>query len=497
MMELLKEKAQKSGDKVTFLNMESTKNDMEIKGITADSRKVKNGWLFAVLKGSKDKGNIYIESALKEGAAIILSDTPIEYSNIPQIQSSNPRRTFAQIAALFYKKQPQTCIAVTGTNGKSSIVHFTKELWENIGLKAASLGTLGQQATGLPNVESLSTPAPSALHKMLSDVANEGIEHLALEASSHGLDQHRLSGVTLTAAAFTNLTRDHLDYHGDMPHYLKSKLKLFTEILPENGTAILNADEDSFRDFQKAALSRGQKIISYGYKSDDIKILKTTPLAEGMKIELSVYGEKYQLKTSLIGSFQAHNAAAALGLVLADIDKSQYEDAIKAIEKLTSVSGRMEKAVTAPNGAIAYIDYAHTDAAMQSAMKALRPHCPKRLICVFGAGGNRDKGKRPLMGKAAIDCADYVIITDDNSRDEEPAQIRKDILKGCDVENNSHRIIEVDGRANGIKAAFKEAQPEDVIFIAGKGHETSLMIKGVKHEFDDRIEAIKAAKEMP
>ncbi len=449
----------------------------KITGVSLDSRNVKKGHLFAALSGSRSNGVEYIDAAIRNGATYILAPTGTpKPQGVELIESDNPRRDLALIAAAFYKKQPAHIIAVTGTNGKTSIVHFTQQLWQAQNLKAASLGTLGRCADGVCIGGNMTTPDTITLMAQLADLAAAGITHLAMEASSHGLDQYRLDGVKLEAAAFTNLSHDHLDYHSDMQDYFTAKSRLFSEVLPADGLAVLNADDPHFEQLKQIADQRGQKLISYGFAGEDLKILKADPLPHGQHLTLDIYGDRVEIDLPLVGAFQALNALAAFALAGGDI---------KALENLKGAPGRLQHV-----GRGVYVDYAHTPNALEEVLKALRPHTQGQLICVMGCGGDRDAAKRPVMGRIASELADMVIVTDDNPRSEDPATIRAEILTAA------KDAQDIPDRAQAIRTAIANKQDGDVVVIAGKGHEQGQIFADHTDPFNDTEEAQKAIKEL-
>lgn len=456
--------------------------DPEIAGLTADSRDVRPGWLFAALPGAQQDGRAFIEQAIAQGAAAILSLPGTEgrvMDRASLIADNEPRRRLARMAAKFYEVQPETVVAVTGTNGKTSVAEFTRQIWERLGKRSGSLGTLGVVLDNGPEGPSLTTPDPVRLHQLLSDLAKRGISNLAMEASSHGLDQCRLDGVRLSAVAFTNLTRDHLDYHGSMSAYRSAKLRLFDRVMGPDGTAVLNADSEAFEVFANTAKAGYQKIISYGMAANaDIRLISRAPRATGQHLELSVFGTPYAIDLPLIGDFQAWNVLAALGLAIAT--GSPVAQAVDALATLSGVRGRMELAATLENGAAVYVDFAHTPDALETVLSAIRPHVDGALWCVYGCGGDRDPGKRPMMAERVAAFADRPVLTDDNPRSEDPAEIRRQALAGAPTVTE-----EIGGRAEAIHSAVARLGPGDVLVIAGKGHESGQEIKGVKHPFDD------------
>ncbi len=464
--------------------------DPEIGGLTADSRQVKPGDLFAALPGNRVDGRDFIADALKRGASAVLAPmgTGLGDATVTLITDTNPRRRFAQAAARFYARQPETVVAVTGTNGKTSVANFTRQIWTALGLPAASLGTLGLNAPGRIIPGSMTTPDPVTLHRTLGELAQHGVTHAAMEASSHGLDQFRLDGVTIAAAAFTNLTRDHLDYHADMDAYWTAKRRLFTEVMPPRRTAVINADSPYAADLIAQCRLQGHRIITYGEVGEAIRVMHIAPTAQGQDIELSVMGTPRRMRLPLAGTFQAANALCSLGLVIGtggDLDKS-----LAALERLEGVPGRLQSVAATKKGAAIYVDYAHTPDALATVLKALRPHAAGRLVVVFGCGGDRDPGKRPEMGRIAADMADAVIVTDDNPRGEDPAAIRAAVMKGCP------NAREIGDRREAIQTAVRELGTGDVLLLAGKGHESGQIIKDKTLPFDDAVEARRAVTEL-
>jgi len=457
--------------------------DPDILGLTADSRTVRPGYLFAALAGARADGRSYLADALKRGAAAVLAaadEAPAGLA-VPVIADPNPRRLLALMAARFHAPQPKTVAAVTGTNGKTSIAVFARQLWTAQGFKAASIGTIGLVAPGIERAGSLTTPDPVELHRELQTLARTGVDHLALEASSHGLEQFRLDGVDLAAAAFTNLTRDHLDYHGDMAHYFAAKKRLFAELLPAGGAAVINADIPEAPELIALAKSRGHKLATYGTAANaTLRLLSVRPTEPGLAVEIVANGVRRALTLPLIGDFQAMNALAALGLALAT--GVTLDVALDALAKLQGAPGRMEIVARHPSGGPAIVDYAHTPDALEAALTALRPHAQKRLIVVFGAGGDRDAGKRPLMGAIAERLADIAIVTDDNPRSEDAALIRRAILASCP------KGREIGDRREAIRAGAKLMSAGDLLLVAGKGHETGQIAGGKTLPFNDKDE---------
>ena len=466
--------------------------DPEIVGLTADSRQVKPGFLFAALRGVQRDGRAFAGAAVANGAVAILTDDPAALALDPDIRrriaivtDDNPQRRLALLAARFYPRQPHTIAAVTGTNGKTSVAHFTREIWAGLGYEAASLGTLGLVSPAGRRPGALTTPDPVGLHRDLSELAQGGIEHVVIEASSHGLAQFRLDGVAFAAAGFTNLTRDHLDYHGNMESYRAAKERLFTTLLAPEGPAILNADSPEFARLAALCREAGHRVIAYGCAPGaELRILDRRPRPFGQNITTELFGERHAIDLPLVGDFQAMNALAALGLVVAT--GTALDAALAALPRLSGVPGRLQRVGESATGAPVFVDYAHTPDALASVLAALRPHAEGRLVVVFGAGGDRDRGKRALMGRVAAELADLVYVTDDNPRGEKPPEIRRAILAAAP------RAIEIGDRRQAIAAAIAELRRGDLLVIAGKGHETGQIVGDKILPFDDVIVAREA-----
>jgi UDP-N-acetylmuramoyl-L-alanyl-D-glutamate--2,6-diaminopimelate ligase len=454
--------------------------DVEIAGLTADSRQVAPGFLFAALPGAQADGRDYVPAALKAGAAALLLPEGSRLAvpaEVAVLTTANPRRALALMAARFAGAQPKIVVAVTGTAGKTSTTVFARQLWSLLGHRAGSLGTIGVFAPGYERGESLTTPDPVELHRMLADLARAGVDHLAIEASSHGLDQNRLDGVQLAAAAFTNLSRDHLDYHPTMEAYLAAKLRLFDELLPAGAAAIVNADIEPAARVVEIAQRRGHRLIRFGRQGVEIRLLKQTPGATGQTLSLEVLGKPCEVTFPVVGLFQAENLLAALGLVIGA--GADPEKAVGMICRLTGVHGRIEHVATTPSGAAIFVDYAHKPGGLEAVLNALRPHAAGKLVVLFGCGGDRDAGKRPQMGEIATRLADKVIVTDDNPRTEDPATIRAAILAAAPG------ATEIGDRARAIRETIGGLAAGDLLVIAGKGHETYQIIGKTKHPFDD------------
>ena len=478
---------------LTEVNAAAIPPDLEIAGVGADSRTVAPGFLFAALPGAKTDGRAFIKDAIARGAVAVLA--PLEgqpfspEADAVRLRAANPRRAYALLAARFFARQPATVVAVTGTNGKTSTVHFLRQIWTQLGLRAASIGTLGVVGAGGETLRAggLTTPDPAELHRALKDLAEAGIENLALEASSHGLDQYRLDGVRLKAAAFTNLTRDHLDYHRDMAAYLAAKRRLFAELLPEAAVAVVHLGAPGADEILDACRARRLKIVTYGGGGADVALRASSPTPGGQRLDLSLFGTQRAVEFPLVGGFQAENAVAALALALAC--GAIEARAADALGRLASVPGRLEKAGALRSGAAVYVDYAHTPDALANVLAALRPHARGKLALVFGCGGERDPGKRSEMGRIAVRLADAVIVTDDNPRGEDAAAIRRAILAACPG------AAEIADRREAIRAAVARLKAGDVLVLAGKGHERVQIVGTESRPFDDAAEARAALSE--
>jgi len=458
---------------------------IEIAGITADSRKVKPGFLFVAIAGAKADGAHFAKQAVSAGTVAIAAEQRPDGlpANVAFVTVSNARHALSLAAAKFFARQPTTIAAVTGTSGKTSVAAFTRQIWTALGLQAASIGTVGVVSPKGETYGSLTTPDPVELHRTLDQLAGEGVTHLALEASSHGLDQHRLDGVRIAAGAFTNLSRDHLDYHQTIEDYLAAKLRLFEELIVPNGTAVIDVDDCYAGQVVEAAKMRGLKIMTVGEKGEDIKLLGGAIDGFAQTVSIARGGTTYKVKLPLVGGFQVQNAAVAAGLAIAT--GSEPARVVASLEKLTGAKGRLELAGT-HNGAPIFIDYAHKPDALAKALQALRPYVSGKLVVVFGAGGDRDIGKRPIMGRIAADNADRVIVTDDNPRSENPAAIRAAILA------EAKGAAEIGDRAEAIRKSIADLKSGDVLLIAGKGHETGQIIGDRIVPFSDH-EAVAAA----
>jgi UDP-N-acetylmuramoyl-L-alanyl-D-glutamate--2,6-diaminopimelate ligase len=456
-----------------------------VTGLTADSRAVRPGTLFAALPGSQADGRAFIPQAVAAGAAAVLAPAgtawPDSAAPVPLIQAADPRRALAKLAAAFHGAQPALLVAVTGTNGKTSTVDFLRQLWTLAGHGAASLGTLGLVAPGFPPGPSLTTPDPVALHATLSALAAAGIGRAAMEASSHGIEQRRLDGARLAAAGFSNLTRDHLDYHGTMAAYRAAKLRLFDTLLSAGAPAVVNADmeAETLAALRAIAAARGLRLLTVGEAGEAVRLIAQRPRPDGQELEVEFLGTRATLAVALPGRFQADNLLMAAALAAAT--GTEPARVLALLPRLAGVRGRMELAARLPNGAAVYVDYAHTPDALERLLAALRPHVAPgaKLHVLFGAGGDRDPGKRPLMGAACAAHADVCWVTDDNPRSEDPAAIRRAVLAACPGG------IDAGERAGAIARALSALRPGDVLAVAGKGHESGQTIGGVTHPFDD------------
>jgi len=464
----------------------------EFSGLASDSREVKPGYLFAALAGSKMNGAAFIAEAVKRGATAVLGRPDIEGAvrafNVRFISDENPRRRLAREAARFFGAQPNTIAAVTGTKGKSSIVSFIREIWTALGRPAASLGTVGVVTADGEIPLKNTTPGPIEVQRLLAKLKHDGIDHLAIEASSHGLDQYRIDGAEIAAVGFTNITRDHMDYHPGFEHYLSAKLRLFSEVVRDGGIAVVNADAAHAGRFIAAAKARSLKLMTVGEQGETIRLVSRAGRIDGQTLGIVYEGRDYTVDLPLAGNFQASNALVAAALVI-----GLGGDAAKvfaALEHLKGAPGRLEKVAIAASGAPIYVDYAHTPDSLDQVLKAVRPHVTGKLHVIFGCGGDRDKGKRPLMGEAAAANADVVIVTDDNPRTEDAAAIRKEALAGCPTAR------EIGDRAQAIFDGIAALKSGDMLIIAGKGHETGQTVGSVTHPFSDRDQAIRAAQDL-
>jgi UDP-N-acetylmuramoyl-L-alanyl-D-glutamate--2,6-diaminopimelate ligase len=458
--------------------------EVAVSGLAIDSRQVKRGDLFFALAGAKTDGGKFIDQAIANGAfAIVGEQQPALATRVPFIKARNARRALALASARFYPRQPQTIAAVTGTSGKTSVAAFTRQIWMSQGFAAASIGTIGLVSPKRTVYGSLTTPDPISLHRTLDEITGEGVTHLAFEASSHGLDQHRLDGVRVDAGAFTNLTRDHMDYHPSVPHYFAAKLRLFNDLVKDGGAAVIVADHSFSRVAIETAQRRRLRVMTVGRGGDGIRLIKTAIDGFGQVMTILYEGKRIQLRLPLVGEFQIENALVSAGLAIScgvDADK-----AFAALEQLEGAKGRLEL-VGEKNGAAIFVDYAHKPDALEKVLEALRPYAKRKLVVVFGAGGDRDAGKRPVMGEIAAKGADSIIVTDDNPRSENPAAIRAAIMAAAP------RAREIGDRAEAIRVAVAELQPGDALVVAGKGHETGQIVGDTTLPFSDH-EAVATA----
>lgn len=448
-----------------------------VTGFAIDHRKVAPGTVFGAFQGMQVNGEDFIPAAIKAGAVAIVARPEVIVDGALHIASDNPREMFAALAAKFFAPFPETAVAVTGTNGKTSTVEMTRQLWRMAGNHAASIGTLGVTTSDESITTGLTTPDIVTFLSNVAGLAREGVTHVAFEASSHGLSQYRTEGLPVKAAAFTNLSRDHLDYHGDMAAYFHAKLRLFADVLAVDGTAVVWADDPNSPRVEELARARGNKLITVGEHGETLRLVGRDPSLLGQKLTIEADGSTYEVMLPLIGAYQAANALTAAGLVIAT--GGDTATTIANLARLQPVRGRLERAVITQSGAPVYVDYAHTPDALDAAIAALKPHTSGRLILMFGAGGDRDTGKREPMGQAAAAGADVVIVSDDNPRSEDPAAIRAEILKGAPD------AIEIGGRREAIAAAIAMAEAGDIVLLAGKGHEQGQIVGDRVLPFDD------------
>ncbi|MHA7881652.1 UDP-N-acetylmuramoyl-L-alanyl-D-glutamate--2,6-diaminopimelate ligase [Nitratireductor rhodophyticola] len=458
----------------------------EVSGISADSRKVKAGDLFFALAGVKANGATFAADAARNGAAAIITAPGALSSDpgVPVIETDDPRRALALCAARLFPRQPATMVAVTGTSGKTSVASFTRQIWEHAGLPAASIGTTGVVAPGRDEYGELTTPDPIALHRLLDELAGEGVSHASMEASSHGLDQRRLDGVRLAAGGFTNLGRDHMDYHPTVEEYHRAKLRLFDTLLPKGAPAVIFADDPWSDPTVAAAQAAGLDVRTVGRKGAFLTLKRVEHERHRQRAEVDVGGVIYEVDLPLAGDFQVANALVAAGLAIST--GTAAETAFAALETLRGASGRLELVGTAKNGAQVYVDYAHKPDGLENVLQSVRPFTTGRVIVVFGCGGDRDTGKRPIMGEIASRLADVAIVTDDNPRSEDPEAIRAAIMAAAPGAR------EIGDRHEAIRSAVAMLEEGDTLIVAGKGHETGQEIAGKKHHFSDH-EEVRAA----
>jgi UDP-N-acetylmuramoyl-L-alanyl-D-glutamate--2,6-diaminopimelate ligase len=460
-------------------------SDSDVTGFAIDHRKVAPGSVFGAFKGAVFNGEDFIDQAVDRGAVAVVARPEASVERVPLVADPEPRRLFAELAAKFYVPFPETVVAVTGTNGKTSTVEMTRQMWRMSGQRSASIGTLGVTTSDDQVSTGLTTPDIVTFLNNMAGLERMGISHVAYEASSHGLDQHRAEGVPLAAAAFTNFSRDHLDYHQTMEAYFEAKMRLFDELLPPGKPAVVWTDDIKSEEVIERSRRRGHQLLTVGRKGETIRLVEREPTPLGQTLLLEHEGKSHRLALPLIGAYQASNVLTAAALVLATGGK--WDATFVAMQRVAPVRGRLERAVISRSGAPVYIDYAHTPDALEAAIAALRPHVEGRLITVFGAGGDRDQGKRPQMGEVAARLSDLVIVTDDNPRSEEPARIRADVLAGAPG------ATEVPGRREAIAEAISVAREGDIVLVAGKGHETGQIIGDKVLPFDDALVARECA----
>jgi UDP-N-acetylmuramoyl-L-alanyl-D-glutamate--2,6-diaminopimelate ligase len=449
----------------------------DVSGFAIDHRKVARGTVFGAFRGSRFNGEDFIGDAVAAGAVAIVARPEATVIGAIHIADAEPRRAFARLAAKYFTPFPETVVAVTGTNGKTSTAELTRQLWRMAGFHAASIGTLGVTTADDQVSTGLTTPDIVTFLSNMAGLAREGVTHAAFEASSHGLSQYRTEGLPVRAGAFTNLSRDHLDYHGTMEAYLEAKLRLFTEVVDEDGAAVVWMDDDASARVAELAAERGLKLITVGAKGETLKLVKREPTQLGQTLTVEAEGKAHIIKLPLIGAYQAANALTAAGLALAS--GGALGATLDNLARVQPVRGRLERAAISKTGAPIYVDYAHTPDGLRAAIEALRPHAAGRLIVMFGAGGDRDTGKRPEMGAVAVQLSDHVIVTDDNPRSEDAAAIRRDVLAGAPG------ATEIGGRREAISAAIGEAKAGDIVLLAGKGHEQGQIIGDKVLPFDD------------
>jgi UDP-N-acetylmuramoyl-L-alanyl-D-glutamate--2,6-diaminopimelate ligase len=460
-------------------------SDSEVTGFAIDHRKVARGSVFGAFKGAVSNGEDFIGQAVDRGAVAVVARPEAPVERVPHLSDAEPRQLFAALAAKFYAPYPETVVAVTGTNGKTSTVEMTRQIWRMSGHRSASIGTLGVTTSDDQVKTGLTTPDIVTFLNNMAGLKRMGMTHVAYEASSHGLDQHRAEGVPLAAAAFTNFSRDHLDYHGTMEEYFEAKMRLFERLLPSGKPAVIWTDDPKSDEVIERARNAGHELLTVGRKGETIRLVEQTPSPLGQTLMLEHAGKTHRLALPLIGAYQSSNVLTAAGLVLAT--GGDWDATFSAMQRVAPVRGRLERAVISRAGVPVYIDYAHTPDALEAAITALRPHVEGRLITVFGAGGDRDQGKRPEMGAVASRLSDVVIVTDDNPRSEDPAIIRSAIMAAA------NGATEVAGRREAIAEAIRIAKAGDIVLVAGKGHETGQIIGDRVLPFDDALVARECA----
>jgi UDP-N-acetylmuramoyl-L-alanyl-D-glutamate--2,6-diaminopimelate ligase len=460
-------------------------DDSEVTGFAIDHRKVTDGNVFGAFKGAVFNGEDFIPAAVERGAVAVVARPEASVENAVHLSAEQPRRLFAQMAAKYFGPYPETVVAVTGTNGKTSTVEMTRQIWRMLGHRSASIGTLGVTTSDDQVKTGLTTPDIVTFLSNVAGLKRMGISHVAYEASSHGLDQYRAEGVPLAAVAFTNFSRDHLDYHPSMEAYFEAKMRLFDEVIEPGKAAVIWTDDPKSDEVIERANRRGLEVLTVGRKGEAIRLIEQVPTALGQTLVLEHGGKQQRLALPLIGAYQASNVMTAAALVLAT--GSEWRAIFSAIGRVAPVRGRLERAVISRAGAPVYVDYAHTPDALEAAIQALKPHVEGKLIIVFGAGGDRDQGKRAPMGEVATRLADVVIVTDDNPRSEDPVKIRADIMAGAPG------ATEVGGRREAIARALEIARAGDIVLLAGKGHETGQIVGNKVLPFDDALVARECA----
>ncbi|WP_083220056.1 UDP-N-acetylmuramoyl-L-alanyl-D-glutamate--2,6-diaminopimelate ligase [Hoeflea olei] len=473
----------------TIVTPAPTEFDMPVTGLTADSRIVEPGNVFFALAGVKTDGALFVEQAISRGAGAVVAGAGagLHGLSVPVITADDPRLALARMAAAFFGPQPRVIGAVTGTAGKTSVASFLRQIWASSGEQAAMIGTTGVVAPGRVDYGSLTTPDPVALHQLLADLASSGVTHAAMEASSHGLIQRRLDGVALSVAGFTNLGRDHLDYHPDMDDYMAAKMRLFDTLLPRGAPAVIYADDAWSGRAVEVAERAGAEVMTVGRKGGFLSLKRVEHLRHKQIAEVHLDGRIFEVELPLAGDFQIANALVAAGMAIAT--GTSPDQAMAALDRLTGASGRLELVGSTPDGAPAYVDYAHKPDALRNVLEAVRPFTTGRVIVVFGCGGDRDRGKRPIMGAIATDLADVAIVTDDNPRSEDPAAIRAEILAAAPG------ATEIGDRAEAIATAVGMLKPGDTLIVAGKGHEQGQTVGATVLPFSDHAEIRKALKE--
>jgi len=470
---------------VRLCDLADVDDDSEVTGFAIDHRKVTKGNVFGAFKGAVFNGEEFIPAAVEHGAVTVVARREAKVDGAVHLADEQPRRLFAQMASRYFAPYPETVVAVTGTNGKTSTVEMTRQIWRMLGHRSASIGTLGVTTSDDQVKTGLTTPDIVTFLSNVAGLKRMGISHVAYEASSHGLDQYRAEGVPLAAVAFTNFSRDHLDYHPTMDAYFEAKMRLFDEVIEPGKNAVIWTDDPKSDEVMERAEKRGLKLLTVGRKGEAIRLAKQSPTPLGQTLVLEHGGKKHRLALPLIGAYQASNVMTAAGLVLAT--GAEWRDVFSAMGRVAPVRGRLERAVISRAGAPVYVDYAHTPDALEAAIQALRPHVEGKLITVFGAGGDRDQGKRAPMGEVATRLSDVVIVTDDNPRSEDPQKIRSDIMAGA------AGAIEVAGRKEAIARALEMAGAGDIVLLAGKGHETGQIIGDRVLPFDDALVARECA----